>query len=482
MKNNNNNKIKITIYSPNYYTYGAMVIGGALQKSNTKYDIKLIKNIDDNNLKLLLKSNFVLLSLYSTSQIIDENLKNIVNFIKHKSKNTKIFVGGPVSAYPEIILEELPVDGVIIGEGELTTPNIIEGSKEGLAYRDINNNEIIINTPKLKKLEILHADLLIPKDIANQSIRGANVYIETHRGCIGNCTFCQVPTFFGKEIRSKPLEEVINEVKEFKKRGVKRIAISGGTGSLYNFKKEVNKSMFMELLEKVSNIVGTKNLSVPDMRVDYVDEDTLNAVKKYTIGWVFFGLESGSDNILKSMKKGVNVKKNLNSIKLAKQCGVKVGGSFIIGAPNEKEIDYLLTKDFIVDAELDDVFVSMAEPIPKTELCNLVLNTEIKNNPMFMPHNGQYKRLNLTEGEARCFDLMLHSENWKSNPNMITKQLYSILLNESKKDGKNIRDWLYVFDHCKGIDLAYHNGKSGETYNIGGRNEKTNIYITYFYN
>jgi hypothetical protein len=35
---------------------------------------------------------------------------------------------------------------------------------------------------------------------------------------------------------------------------------------------------------------------------------------------------------------------------------------------------------------------------------------------------------------------MLHSENWKSNPNMITKQLYSILLNESKKDGKNIRD------------------------------------------
>ncbi len=44
-------------------------------------------------------------------------------------------------------------------------------------------------------------------------------------------------------------------------------------------------------------------------------------------------------------------------------------------------------------------------------------------------------------------------------------------------DGKNIRDWLYVLDHCKGIDLAYHKGKSGETYNIGGRNEKTNIYI-----
>ena len=44
-------------------------------------------------------------------------------------------------------------------------------------------------------------------------------------------------------------------------------------------------------------------------------------------------------------------------------------------------------------------------------------------------------------------------------------------------DGKNIRDWLYVLDHCKGIDLAFHKGKSGETYNIGGRNERTNLQI-----
>ncbi|MDD2789208.1 MAG: dTDP-glucose 4,6-dehydratase [Sulfurimonas sp.] len=44
-------------------------------------------------------------------------------------------------------------------------------------------------------------------------------------------------------------------------------------------------------------------------------------------------------------------------------------------------------------------------------------------------------------------------------------------------DGKNIRDWLYVLDHCKGIDLVYHTGKSGEVYNIGGRNERTNLQI-----
>jgi dTDP-glucose 4,6-dehydratase len=44
-------------------------------------------------------------------------------------------------------------------------------------------------------------------------------------------------------------------------------------------------------------------------------------------------------------------------------------------------------------------------------------------------------------------------------------------------DGKNIRDWLYVLDHCKGIDLVYHMGKEANVYNIGGRNERTNLQI-----
>ena len=46
-------------------------------------------------------------------------------------------------------------------------------------------------------------------------------------------------------------------------------------------------------------------------------------------------------------------------------------------------------------------------------------------------------------------------------------------------DGKNIRDWLYVLDHCKGIDVVFHDGKKGETYNIGGKNERTNLQIVH---
>ena len=44
-------------------------------------------------------------------------------------------------------------------------------------------------------------------------------------------------------------------------------------------------------------------------------------------------------------------------------------------------------------------------------------------------------------------------------------------------DGKNVRDWLYVLDHCTGIELVYKNGRAGETYNVGGRNERNNLYI-----
>ncbi len=45
-------------------------------------------------------------------------------------------------------------------------------------------------------------------------------------------------------------------------------------------------------------------------------------------------------------------------------------------------------------------------------------------------------------------------------------------------DGKNVRDWIYVEDHCDGVDFVCQNGRLGEVYNIGGGNERTNLEIT----
>ena len=69
----------------------------------------------------------------------------------------------------------------------------------------------------------------------------------------------------------------------------------------------------------------------------------------------------------------------------------------------------------------------------------------------------------------------------KQHPEKLIPKIISNALNGKDipiyGDGKNVRDWLYVLDHCKAIDLIYHHGKSGETYNIGGHNEKNNLEI-----
>ncbi|MFB9274547.1 dTDP-glucose 4,6-dehydratase [Cohnella cellulosilytica] len=61
-------------------------------------------------------------------------------------------------------------------------------------------------------------------------------------------------------------------------------------------------------------------------------------------------------------------------------------------------------------------------------------------------------------------------------PLMITKALQNQPL-PVYGDGLNVRDWLYVEDHCRAIDLVLHNGKKGEVYNIGGNNERTNLQV-----
>ena len=69
----------------------------------------------------------------------------------------------------------------------------------------------------------------------------------------------------------------------------------------------------------------------------------------------------------------------------------------------------------------------------------------------------------------------------KQHPEKLIPKIIDNCLNEKPipiyGDGKNVRDWLFVLDHCKAIDLIFHNGKAGETYNVGGHNEKNNLEI-----
>lgn len=421
----------LTVISPGMYTYGAMLIAGVLRADGS--GVTLQKELKAGS------KDTVFLSLYSTLHLLDPAIRSFVS--QHRKTGGTVYVGGPVSAYPEIVLGELDCNAVVLGEGEQTVLSLArEGMTDttsGIAFR---SGESIVVKPAHPASSIEHPLPFIPKDIGTQSIRGANAYIETHRGCSGACTFCQVPRFFGHAIRSREIPAIIEEVKAFKAAGATRLSVSGGTGSLYKARDgKVNTAAFVELLASLADVMGSRNVSSPDIRVDCINDEVLEAIRQYTIGWVFFGIESGSDAILHQMGKGVKVQQVRHAIAQCREHSLHVAGSFIVGYPTETPEDYEQSKALIAEQSLDDVFISIAEPIPSTPLASLVLKTDRKINPVFAPHTGEYRPLGMTEAEARCFDLTLHADMFKPGLHVTTDQVFNTYVKAIKQQGKEIR-------------------------------------------
>lgn len=426
--------MQITVISPDIYTYGAMFIGGVLRDSG--HQVTISKKPDACGAKT------VMLSLFSTQHLLRNDIKEFVK--RHTASGGKCYAGGAVSAYPEIVLGELPeLDAVCVGEGEEAVCRLAAGEPleeiPGLAL--LREGGEIIRTPAAPPASVSPRPLpLIPKDIFRENIRGASAYIETHRGCTGSCTFCQVPRFFGHEIRSRTVEEVVEEVRAFKEKGARKLSISGGTGSLFQYRNgKINEEAFIELLAQIAEVMGRENVSCPDIRVDCISDRILQAVRKYTIGWIFFGIESGSDRILQKMGKGVTVDQAREAVNACRKHGLKVAGSFIVGYPGETTEDFEATLDLVAELGFDDAFISIAEPIPGTPLAKLVLETPKEKNPVYMPHTGNYKSLKLTEAEARSFELQMHADMFKPALHVITDEVFTSYLDSVHQDGANVR-------------------------------------------
>ncbi|WP_292394222.1 methyl-coenzyme M reductase glutamine C-methyltransferase [Methanoculleus sp. UBA303] len=421
----------ITIFSPGIYTYGAMLIGGVLRDAGHRVTLTRTPAAPAGSL--------LLASLFSTQHLLDPAIRDLVR--THREQEGTVYVGGPVSAAPEMVLGELAPDAVVVGEGEETVVRLVKegvsGALPGIAYLDGGRPNV---TPPAPPAPIDRPLPLVPDDIGSQSVRGASAYIETHRGCIGGCTFCQVPRFFGRTVRSRPLASIIEEVKAFAAHGATRLSVSGGTGSLYGSRGgEVDPEAFIALLRGMAEVMGPRNVSSPDIRVDCITDEILDAIRRYTIGWVFFGIESGSDRVLRLMGKGAAVRQVKEAVERCREHNLQVAGSFIVGYPGETERDYEATKDLVTGLSLDDVFVSSAEPIPGTPLADLAVRTPRDKNPAFVPHTGEYRALDLTESEARCFDLMMHADMSRPQLRLVTDEVYAAYLTEVKKQGQDIR-------------------------------------------
>ncbi|KPV61793.1 MAG: hypothetical protein AOA66_1763 [Candidatus Bathyarchaeota archaeon BA2] len=433
-------RVKIAIISPEVFSYGAMLIGGILKKGG--HQISLFNNLRPQN---VMGMDIIGLSLTSVSHLL--NARELVSKLKVGLKPL-IIVGGPISQISELVFRILPeIDVVVIGEGEETAPELIEALKTKRNLEEVNgisfkhDNEMVKTHPRKPASLDGRALPEIPQNIGRQNIRGANVYIETHRGCLGNCSFCQVPCFFGREVRSRPVNDIVVEVKAFVEAGAQKIALFGGTSNQYGCKgSKLNDEAFITMLKEVSRITGPYNLSVPDLRVDMVNEAMLKAVRKYTIGFVIYGMESGSNRILAKMRKGITVDKIMEGVKRAREAKLEVAGAFIVGYPGETDEDYAETKELVEELMLDDYSISIADPLPGTLLAGEVVQLSREENPVFIKDSSKLGVLHkLTVAEARAFDLMLTASMVRSRPLPITNELYNTFLREVKKQGEEIR-------------------------------------------
>ncbi|MDD5643862.1 MAG: radical SAM protein [bacterium] len=300
--------------------------------------------------------------------------------IKKVNPEIKVIIGGPHSSgMPGDTLNILDnVDFAFKGEAERSIVKLLkfiekkEGSLEnikGLIWR--NGDKININEQdfpeNLDEIPYPAWDLMEPGDYpdAPQGVifrKTPVAPLVITRGCPFRCTFCAGWTVTGKKIRTRSLGNVQGEIELlYKKYGVREIHVL-----------DDNFSMNIEFVRGFCDwLIGTGwNISwcCPNgLRCDTLDEDTVKLMKKSGCYYISIGIESGSDRILKNMKKGLLVEKIKEQVKMITGAGMDVNGFFILGYPGETEEDIRKTIDFSKELKLTRAAFYSYMPLPGTE-------------------------------------------------------------------------------------------------------------------
>ena len=188
-------------------------------------------------------------------------------------------------------------------------------------------------------------------------------------------------------------------------------------------------------------------------------------------GVIHFAAESHVDNSIKN--PGVFIETNVNGTFTL----IDVAQKYWMNRPFEYKEDYLGCRFHHIST--DEVYGTLNETDLFTEETPYAPNSpysasKASSDMIVRSYQETYGMNTVITNCSNNYGPKQHDE--KLIPTIIRK----CLTGESIPiygDGKNIRDWLYVLDHCKGIDLVYHTGKEANVYNIGGRNERTNLQI-----
>ncbi|RZN57022.1 MAG: radical SAM protein [Candidatus Methanomethylicota archaeon] len=321
----------------------------------------------------LKKRNPDVIGVTSITPTIYDAMKTI-DIAKEYCPNAITVMGGcHITALPEETLLECPnLDIGVIGEGEATIIDLlkaIENKKDlsevdGIIYR--KDGKIKRNKPR-KLIENLNeipfpARHLLPLDrytVLGERVKLGNIL--TSRGCPFNCIFCSSSQFYGRKFRARSPKNVVDEIEEVvNKYKIKSIEIVDD-----NF--TVDKKRAWEIAKEIID----RKLDIwwaCGSRVDLITKELLQIFKKAGCGVIYYGIESGSERILKILKKGISLEQAKRAIKWAKEVGMEVVGSFIIGTPGETKEDVMKTIRFAIDSGLDFAQFTTMTPYPGTEI------------------------------------------------------------------------------------------------------------------
>ena len=303
---------------------------------------------------------------------------NVAELIKQNYDNDArvVLVGPPASQFSKEILKSDGIDIVARWEYDSTLKEIAEVIEEnrdfkaikGISYKE--NGKIIHNPNKeftssddLDKIpfvsKVYKKHLNIKDYFLGQSLY-PEVQIFTGRGCPNQCTFCAWPqTLMGRKYRVRSIENVADEFEYIKKElpEVKEIFIEDDTFTL-------NKKRIREFSEEIKR----RDLDITwacNARAT-LDYETMKEMKKAGCRLLIVGYESGSDEILKTIKKGITSGQIKQFAKEARKAGLLVHGDFIIGLPGETKETIELTRKLIKETKPDILQVSVASPFPGT--------------------------------------------------------------------------------------------------------------------
>jgi len=294
---------------------------------------------------------------------------------KEACPDAKIIMGGPHATFSgkEILATEKSVDLIVHGEGEETLLELAKqpslqklADVKGIMFR--KGNEIIRTAPRpfIQNLDALPRPAYKFVPIEKYWIAGQKLLsVITSRGCPYQCTFCVASQMFGAQFRARSPKNVLDELEWLRDEyGAEGVAFQDDT---LTFDKHRATQICDGMIERKINLrwgCGT--------RADVVTKELLTKMGKAHCDEIMFGIESGCPQMRAILKRGVTNEQCDNAIKWAKEAGMFVTVSVILGYPGETRETLQETLDFVRRAEPDDVWLCHATPYPGTALRELV--------------------------------------------------------------------------------------------------------------